>query len=57
MQAQPNSVALPIGGGRELQFDLNESDDEEGPGLKLDPEAFAKVKAIHQKLAVLLKKQ
>lgn len=56
-QPNPGSVALPIGGGRELQFDLNESDDEEGPGLKLDPEAFAKVKAIHQKLALLLKKQ
>jgi len=53
----PDKVALPLGGGRELQFDLDEPDDEDGPGLKLDPEAFAKVKAIHQKLALLLKKQ
>ena len=59
MQPPPNpdKVALPLGGGRELQFDLDEPDDEDGPGLKLDPEALAKVKAIRQKLDLLLKKQ
>ena len=45
---------IDIGGERELQLNLDES---EGELPQLDPEALAKIKAIRQKLDNLLKHQ